>query len=70
MKTSDELRGAAFHEAGHAIVAREFGLPVGRSQSASTATAQKVALISARPITCRPSIRLLYASRGPGAVIV
>ena len=29
MKTSDELRGAAFHEAGHAIVAREFGLPVG-----------------------------------------
>lgn len=29
MKTNDELPGAAFHEAGHAIVAREFGLPVG-----------------------------------------
>ena len=29
MKTNDKLRGAAFHEAGHAIVAREFGLPVG-----------------------------------------
>jgi hypothetical protein len=25
----ERLRGAAFHEAGHAIVAREFGLPVG-----------------------------------------
>jgi hypothetical protein len=29
MKTNDKLRGAAFHEAGHVIVAREFGLPVG-----------------------------------------
>ena len=29
MKTNDRLRGAAFHEAGHVIVAREFGLPVG-----------------------------------------
>ena len=29
MKTNDKLRGAAFHEAGHVIVAREFGLTVG-----------------------------------------
>ena len=29
MKTNDKLRGAAFHEAGHVIVAKEFGLPVG-----------------------------------------
>jgi hypothetical protein len=29
MKTNDMLRGAAFHEAGHVIVAREFGLPIG-----------------------------------------
>lgn len=29
MKANDMLRGAAFHEAGHVIVAREFGLPVG-----------------------------------------
>ena len=29
MKPDDELRGAAFHEAGHVIVAREFRLPVG-----------------------------------------
>jgi hypothetical protein len=29
MKTNDKLRGAAFHEAGHVIVAREFGLPIG-----------------------------------------
>ena len=29
MKPDDELRGAAFHEAGHVIVACEFGLPVG-----------------------------------------
>ena len=29
MKTDDNLRDAAFHEAGHVIVAREFGLPVG-----------------------------------------
>ena len=29
MKTNDNLRGAAFHEAGHVIVARELGLPVG-----------------------------------------
>ena len=29
MKANDKLRGAAFHEAGHVIVAREFGLPIG-----------------------------------------
>jgi hypothetical protein len=29
MKANDKLRGAAFHEAGHVIVARELGLPVG-----------------------------------------
>jgi hypothetical protein len=29
METNDKLRGAAFHEAGHVIVAREFGLTVG-----------------------------------------
>ena len=29
MKTNDRLRGPAFHEAGHVIVARELGLPVG-----------------------------------------
>ena len=29
MKTDDKLRGGAFHETGHVIVAREFGLPVG-----------------------------------------
>ena len=29
MKNNDKLRGAAFHEAGHVIVAREFGLPIG-----------------------------------------
>ena len=28
-KANDKLRGAAFHEAGHVVVAREFGLPVG-----------------------------------------
>ena len=28
-KANDNLRGAAFHEAGHVVVAREFGLPVG-----------------------------------------
>ena len=27
--SNESLRGAAFHEAGHAIVAREFGLPIG-----------------------------------------
>jgi hypothetical protein len=29
LKTDNELRGAAFHEAGHVIVARELGLLVG-----------------------------------------
>ena len=28
-KANDNLRGAAFHEAGHVVVAREFGLSVG-----------------------------------------
>ena len=29
MKTNDKLRGTAFHEAGHVIMARELGLRVG-----------------------------------------
>jgi hypothetical protein len=64
MKTRDKLRGAAFHEAGHVIVAREFGLPVGEIAIGIDVTMQKVARISARPITCRSSIRSRFALPG------
>ena len=53
-KANDNLRGAAFHEAGHVVVAREFGLSVGEIAIDIDGGGHRTGgTISARLITCQ-----------------
>jgi len=56
-KPSDQLRGAAFHEAGHVVVARFLGLQVGEIESVWAATTQAAEPTSAAQIRYLSSIK-------------